>query len=446
MPPDTICKTVHQYNQAPISKADMEKLLEIAEDYRKVKNYVYQRYSGPSSLPKLYPGYTIQNEMTESGLRSQLGLPSVYFYLAVFEALGDIKTQWTMAKANISRLAGQNENFSEKEKHYIRFLLKVSRAFEAVLNRQEIHLQGDMEKQYRYLADQIHEERQDKLHSYLCRQARKQMVKRAVSRAEGFSISNKAYRYGDHGIYISIKEKRKRIFVPLTDNNHYQSQLYIKLYPEKQSIEIHVPIQTAVKEHRDYSNQVGISLGMNVMLTTDQGREYGEAFGDYHKEYAEWVRMQMRSYSQNREQNPGRKKYYRKKKQQEEGLHSYINQELNRFLRSEKPQTLYLPKLPAPKANGASRKINHSVTLWQRGYIRDRLMQKCREQSIHMVEVLGKDISSECSQCGTIGERRNGIFICKTCGIQQSDRINAAQNAKKRGAKKETIVQTNQTS
>lgn len=308
MPPDTICKTVHQYNQALISKADMEKLLEIAEDYRKVKNYVYQRYSGPSSLPKLYPGYTIQNEMTESGLRSQLGLPSVYFYLAVFEALGDIKTQWTMAKANISRLAGQNENFSEKEKHYIRFLLKVSRAFEAVLNRQEIHLHGDMEKQYRYLADQIHEERLDKLHSYLCRQARKQMVKRAVSRAEGFSISNKAYRYGDHGIYISIKEKRKRIFVPLTDNNHYQSQLYIKLYPEKQSIEIHVPIQTAVKEHRDYSNQVGISLGMNVMLTTDQGREYGEAFGDYHKEYAEWVRMRMRSYNQNREQNPGRKK------------------------------------------------------------------------------------------------------------------------------------------
>ena len=43
MPPDKICKTVHQYNKAPVPEADMQKLLEIAEDYRKVKNYVYVR-------------------------------------------------------------------------------------------------------------------------------------------------------------------------------------------------------------------------------------------------------------------------------------------------------------------------------------------------------------------------------------------------------------------
>ncbi len=436
MPQDTLCKTIHQYNKVPVPKADMEKLLEIAQDYQKVKNYVYQRYSGPSSLSKLYPGYTIQNEMTESGLRSQLGLPSVYFYLAVFEALGDIKTQWTMVKTSISRLAGQNENFSEMEKHYLRFLLKVSRAFDAVLNRQEIHLQGDMDKQYRFLIAQLDEDKQDKIHSYICRQARKQMVKLNTSRAVGFSVSSKAYRYEDHGIYLAIKEKRKRIYIPLTDNNRYQSQLYLKLYPEKQSVEIHVPIQVTVREHSDYSNQIGISLGMNVMLTTDQGKEYGESFGTYHKEYAEWVREQMRSYSQNRSQNPGREKYYRKKRRQEERLHSYINQELNRFLRTEKPEVLYLPKLPAPRANGASRKINHSVTLWQRGYIRDRLIQKCREQSIKIVEVMGRDISSECSQCGRLGERNDGIFTCKSCDIQVPDRINAAQNAKNRGAKR----------
>ena len=40
MPPDKICKTVHQYNKEPVSGADMQKLLEIADDYRKVKNYV----------------------------------------------------------------------------------------------------------------------------------------------------------------------------------------------------------------------------------------------------------------------------------------------------------------------------------------------------------------------------------------------------------------------
>lgn len=59
MPPSTICKTVHQYNSKPVSKTDMEKLQEIAKDYRAVKNYVYQRYGGIRSLPKLYPGYTV---------------------------------------------------------------------------------------------------------------------------------------------------------------------------------------------------------------------------------------------------------------------------------------------------------------------------------------------------------------------------------------------------
>ena len=90
MPPDKVCKTIHQYNKAPLAPEDMKKLEAIAADYQKVKRYVHQRYSGIGSLSKLYPGYTVQNEMTESGLRAELGLPSVYFYLAIFDALGAI--------------------------------------------------------------------------------------------------------------------------------------------------------------------------------------------------------------------------------------------------------------------------------------------------------------------------------------------------------------------
>ena len=63
----TVCKTVCQYNREPLSDTDMQKLTDIAGDYRTVKNYVYQRYGGIASLPKIYPGYTVQNEMTASG-------------------------------------------------------------------------------------------------------------------------------------------------------------------------------------------------------------------------------------------------------------------------------------------------------------------------------------------------------------------------------------------
>ena len=40
MPSDKVCKTVHQYNKEPVSSEDMQRLLDIAEDFRKVKNYV----------------------------------------------------------------------------------------------------------------------------------------------------------------------------------------------------------------------------------------------------------------------------------------------------------------------------------------------------------------------------------------------------------------------
>ena len=219
MPKDTICKTVRQHNKTPIQTEDMKKLLEIAEDYRKVKNYVYTRFGGIGGLIKIYPGYTVQNEMTGSGLRTSMGMPSVYFYLAVFDALGDIKSQWTRTKSKILNLIGRNENFTPEEKHYLRFLLKINNAFEQVLNGRPIELKKDIQRQYDLLSVNVDTVR---LHRYLCRQVRKYHVVQHTDKADGFSIAERAYRYADHGIYISMKEKRKRIFIPLTDNNQYK--------------------------------------------------------------------------------------------------------------------------------------------------------------------------------------------------------------------------------
>lgn len=429
--PGTTCKTVCQYSRGTIPPEDMAKLQEIAADYGKVKNYVYARYGGVGGLLKIYPGYTVQNEMTASGLRAELSLPSVYFYLAVFDALGDIKTQWTGTKAKILKAVGQNENFSPEEQHYLRFLLKASSAFEAAVNQKEIRLPGKLQARLEEVAAGVDTE---KLHRYLRRTVRKYHVKpRKTGPASGFSIAERAYRYGDHGIYISTKQSRKRVFVPLTDNNRYKNQLYICLYPEKAGIEIRVPVYVAVQRHEDYLGEIGLAMGMFTMLTTHEGHSYGDRLGEYQTAYAEWMQNQTRSYSQNRADNPGRKKYSTKKRRYVEQMHSYINHELNRFLRTEKPQAIYIPKLPRPRAHGADKKINNSVTMWQRGYIRKRLMQKCQEQSVEYVEVWGKDISRECSRCGAPGEKKDGVFSCPLCGYSAEEKTNTAGNALKRG-------------
>lgn len=167
MPGNTLCRIVRQYNQSSVPREDMRKLQEIGEDYAKVKNYVYQRYSGIRSLGKIYPGYTVQNEMTRSGLREGLGMPSVYFYLAVFDALRDIKTQWTGTKREVLKQVNANDTMREDEKHYLRYILKVNNVFESVLTRTTPRLPLAVRQQYELLSSQVDVK---KLDNYLRRQ------------------------------------------------------------------------------------------------------------------------------------------------------------------------------------------------------------------------------------------------------------------------------------
>ncbi len=431
---NTICKTIRQYNKEPVSMEDMCKLLEIADDYGKVKNYVYQRYGGIKSIEKLYPGYTVQNEMTASGLRESLSMPSVYFYLAVYDALGDIKSHWSKVKKLVQESVHRNENFTPKDKHYLRFILKVNNCFESVLNDKPLKLPDTLQKKYEEAASDVDIRRLD---NYLKRQVRRHLKKLHTDETDGFSISERAYRYGDHGIYISVKEKRKRIYIPLTDSNQYDRQLFIRLFKESGRLEIFVPIKIRVKRHGDFQNEVGIAFGMFDMLTTDSGNIYGEQMGEYVRHQAEWIQEQNRIYRNNKDDNPGRKRYEEQKRKMDERLHTYINAELNRFFRTEKPKTVYFPKLPARGRAGKVKRINFHVAIWQKGYIKERFLLKCREHSVAIVEVFGKGIGIECSECGKEGQKKKGLFLCPACGFQERDRVNAARNARKRGEKEQ---------
>lgn len=430
MPHDKVCRTVRQYNREPVTEEQMGKLLEIAEDCRKVKNYVYQRYGGIKSLSKLYPGYTIQNEMTESGLRAELGLPSVYFYLAVFDALGDIKSQWAHVKRKSLKCIQENENLTPDDRHYLRFVMKQSQCFEKILMGKPIDLSENWEKPYEELRAQVDALRLDR---YLNRIVRRYLCKLHTDTADGFSVGERAYRYGDHGIYLSIKEKRKRIFIPLTDNNQYKKQLYIKLLPEERSLIIHAPIERVTKPREGYCREVGLAFGLVNMFVTDEGHVYGEEFGTYQFALAEHIRTGNARYSRNKRNNPGRKKYYAQKQRLEAALHTYVNREINRLLETEKPGQIYIPKLPRSSKAGVNKTYNHAVSMWQRGYVKGRLTQKCREQSIHLTEVWGKNISSECSRCGAVGNKQKDVFSCDSCGLELPERINTARNVLKRG-------------
>ena len=91
-----------------------------------------------------------------------------------------------------------------------------------------------------------------------------------------------------------------------------------KVYPENRRVELQVPVYVAVKSHADYGRQVGLSMGMRVMLVTDEGHLYGMQFGEYQKQLSDWLSEQTVSYQRNRKANSGRKKYQAKKRRLEE--------------------------------------------------------------------------------------------------------------------------------
>lgn len=93
---------------------------------------------------------------------------------------------------------------------------------------------------------------------------------------ESFVATIDGYRYADHGIYLATTERRKRVFVPLTDNNRYIRQIEVRLFPEENRIELRVPIEVRVRKHADYRAELGLAMGMKVMLTTHEGHIYEE--------------------------------------------------------------------------------------------------------------------------------------------------------------------------
>ena len=103
------------------------------------------------------------------------------------------------------------------------------------------------------------------------------------------------------------------------------------------------------------------------------------------------------------------------------------------MLETEKPGTVYYPKLPPKSKAGVNRRVNATVSMWQKGFVKSRLTQKCRERSIELAEVFAKGISTQCSNCGADGAKKDDLFRCPSCGLKLSERQNAARNVLKRG-------------
>ena len=445
---DTVTKTVWQYSEM-LPDETMAFLKGIASDYRKVKNCVYERYSGIKSLGKLTPVYDILTEMRHCGLREQLNLPVVYYELAIADAVTDIKARWGNIKNKIGTLINNNDNLSDNDRIYLWTVLKMNNVYAAILNRQEY----EMPKNAEGLDIDV-----NRLNNLLRRLTRKYLTPLETGRADSFRISPNGYSYKDGTMRIVCRVPRKRIPIPLKDNRIFDRQIQVHIVEEgsfgKNYVALAVPVGARIKKHADYTNTVYIHIGYRDMFTLSNGNIYGEALGDIvtpeterlARKNRERHRIQMlhgiaRNYGQDGENrdltkaynielnNLGKLKYDRQKEKERHRTETFINTEINQMLKTEKPGKVVITRpIVANRRSSKSKMANRRLSRSFYSYIRERLVYKCKVNSIELVEINSKGTGDICFACGAEGKRQGFEFICESCGMKTTVPLNSAKN------------------
>lgn len=432
----TITKTVWQYSE-PLPEETMEFLRGIAEDYCKVRNYVYGKYSGIRSFSKLTPVYNVLNEMRYCGLREQLNLPAVYYELAIADAVTDIKCSWGIAKNKISEKISVNENLSDDDRHYLRTVLKIGSVYAAILNYQDYELPKNAEG----LSIDI-----QRLNNLLRRLTRRTLAMPKAENNNWFKISPNGYSYRDGAIRIACRVPRKRIAIPLRDDRVFDRQIRINI--KSDFVILSVPVETKVKKHKDYTNIIYVHIGNKDMFTLSNGNIYGESLEEltspeterltkknrerrkiytaYEKSIENGNQQKLKNIEEN---NLGKLKYDKQKEKEKLKTETFINSEINRMLRNEKPAKIVISRsITKGRTKIYSKAVNRKLTRNFRGYIRGRLAYKCQINSIELVEINSKGTGMICSVCGGKGKRQQQKFVCEGCDLITTIALNSAKN------------------
>ena len=447
---DLIIKNVRQYSYE-LDNATIEELLEIGRRYKSVKNYVYSRFSGIKSLLVIEKPREIRDEWTHSKFYKQWNLPARYWKLALVDAIGNIQSGWSNVKNKIKKQAYRNNHLSDTDRYYINYILSANKLYYKVLN----NIEFDIPKKF---------EDKDLNFKYL-----NNLIKRYTRRYKGkvpytnkinsFSIDTGLYRYKDDCIYITTLSKRKRIPIRLKDSNKYNYNLKVTIMDDN-IIKIDIPLKVKTKNNTN-ENIIGIDKGYRYLLATSNGNLYGEKLNYYLSKETE--RLSDKNKNRNRfyalkekyikegntkkaenilKNNLGKKKYRNNKNKHDETVKSYINKNIDEFIKSEKPKEIVMENLDFVNLDDRYPKtVKRKLSRWIKGYIRDRLEYKCDLNNIKFTYINPAYTSQICSKCGRFGVRDGDSFVCECCGEIHAD-INASKNILARKYDKEIKMYT----
>ena len=180
------------------------------------------------------------------------------------------------------------------------------------------------------------------------------------------------------------------------------------------------------------SRVVGVDIGMVSMVSTSQGRRYGQVSTELRRRVeraqAKRQRKQKLNACLKRKDRPGVSLHEHKA---EAFARNEIGRALNQMLAELPPGTsVALERLTVKDMCFKSRQMNRVLRAAQLGYLRDKLRFKLDECGIRYRSVQAAYSSQQCSQCGftyPLNRRSQAEFYCLWCGFEANADENAAQ-------------------
>ena len=432
-----------------------EEILLIGTIQRNIKNYVWSRYSGISSLLK-QSGWTVRDELIQKDLLSKK-IPKTLSRVAVENSASTIKTNWSLTKKQVKKAITQNENLTKDDKRYLYLCLKHTPTLYNILNYKKVDYQTD------YLKDlkvNVH-----RLNNLLRRYIRRYKAKPYTKKANVILTSN-LYKFNTNNriFMFSGKAKNSRIEISLIGNiPKLKGTLELVKNQKTNQYYLHIPLDRIIakKNMTDESEILGLDVGITDLVTLSNGSVYGanssELFYNLSDNLINKNRSRLFAHKRKLEQkivieqdqskksileqklknlednNLGSKKRISKISKYKSRIASHINHELNKMMKEEDIQEIVREDLNwVSKKRNVSRKQQNRFSTWSKGLLLERLSVKLAEKGIKETIVNPAYTSQVCCKCNHLGSRKGKEFKCSNCNLSIDADFNASINIKKR--------------
>ena len=439
-----------------IQHNNSDELAFIGNIQKNIKNYIWNRYGGISSLAK-QSGWTLRDELLKQDLLSKkivINLSRV----AVEKALGTIKSNWSNAKNKIKIAIKQNENLTDEDRHYLRLCLKYNPVLQDILTYKKVDYNNEY---FRDLNVNVH-----RLNNLLRRYVRR-YYKKSRTHKNNIVLTSNLYKYNKQTkeFRLSGKYKRSRIITTLVGNvPNIKGTVELVKNKLTHQYYLHLPLERKIKPKvfSCDSQVVGLDVGITDLFTLSNGNVYGansaELFYKFSDSLAQPNKIKLWKYKYNLEQklgieqdenkkiilqqkitnlinhNLGNKKKQKRNSKYKSTIYSHINHELNKMIETEDICELVRENLTwvSKKKKRTSRKQRNRFATWTKGTLMERLSVKLEEHNIKETIVNTAYTSQVCSCCDRLGKRNGKLFTCTYCDKTIDADYNASVNIKKR--------------